>query len=79
MQSTSSVPVLFPNFLSHIDASQVVSVLLALLFIVWAVYTIVASYHWLRYGHNSTVAIPALVVHIAMSGYLALFAISGFS
>jgi len=75
---TEPIPALAPPaFLQEADASQVVSVLFALLFILWVVYTIVTAYHWLRYGHRSAVAIPALIVHVIISGYLALFAVSG--
>jgi hypothetical protein len=63
--------------LRGIDLVQVVSVAFAVLFVVWIVYTLVTGYHWLRYGHKSAVAIPALIVHVIVSGYLALFAVSG--
>ncbi|KND47511.1 MAG: hypothetical protein AB199_03715 [Parcubacteria bacterium C7867-004] len=60
-----------------LDPVQVISVLFTVLFIIWAIYTIVTAYHWLRYGHRSAVAIPALITHVAVSGFLALFAVSG--
>ncbi len=77
MQTEPLSPLAPPDFLAHIDAHQAVSVLFALLFILWAIYTAVTAYHWLRYGHRSAVAIPALATHVIVSGYLALFAISG--
>ena len=71
-----------PSFsftLAAIDPLKVVSVVAWIMFVLWLVYTIVASYHWLRYGHRSSVAIPAIITHLVVSGALALFAISGFA
>ncbi len=70
--------ILGPNF-GTLDAMKILSVVVWLLFVLWGVYTIIAAYHWLRYGHQSSVAIPALVVHVVVSLALALFALSGFS
>ncbi len=72
-------PLVLPPFLSQIDPSKVVSLFFVVLFIIWVIYTIVTSYHWLRYGHRSSVAIPALITHVLVSGFLALYAISGFT
>ena len=66
-----------PAFLANITTAQVMSVVFALVFILWAIYTVVTAYHWLRYGHRSAVAIPALITHVLISGYIALFAVSG--
>lgn len=75
---TEQAPFPAPSILlSGIDPAQVISVLFAILFFIWAVYTVVTAYHWLRYGHRSAVAIPALITHVLVSGYLALFAVSG--
>lgn len=68
-----------PAFLQNVNVDQVVSVIFALLFILWALYTLITTYHWLRYGHRSSVAIPALITHVLVSGYLALYAVSGFT
>ena len=68
---------ILPPFLTGINPAQVISVLFALLFIMWLIYTVITAYHWLRYGHRSAVAIPALITHVLVSGYLALFAVSG--
>lgn len=77
MQPEPLAPLTPPAFLANLQTDQVISVAFALLFILWLVYTVVTAYHWLRYGHRSAVAIPALITHIAVSGYIALFAISG--
>ncbi len=66
-----------PVFLTGIDPAQVISVIFTVLFIIWALYTLITAYHWLRYGHNSAVAIPALITHVLVSGFLALYAVSG--
>jgi len=40
-------------------------------------YTLIAAYHWLRYGYRSVLTIPALAVHIGVSLALVGFASSG--
>ena len=45
--------------------------------VVWIIYTLIVCYHWLRYGHRSWFAIPAIVLHIFMSGFFIIFALSG--
>ncbi|HYF29421.1 MAG TPA: hypothetical protein VEA36_03615 [Candidatus Paceibacterota bacterium] len=65
--------------LSFLDPGKVVSVIAWVLFVLWAIYTAIAAYHWLRYSHQSSVAIPALIVHFIVSAALALFAVSGFA
>lgn len=46
-------------------------------FAFWAIYTIVAIYHWLKYSHASWVAFPAMVVHLVVSFALMSYALSG--
>lgn len=46
-------------------------------FAFWAVYTLVAIYHWLRYSHASWVAFPAMAVHILVSLCLMSYALIG--
>jgi hypothetical protein len=52
-------------------------ILFFLVFVAWAVYTIIAAYHWFRYGHRSWLAIPAIVTHVVVSGALILYIASG--
>jgi hypothetical protein len=66
-------------FFTAAEAVKAVSVAAALIFMVWAVYTLVTAYHWLRYAHRSAVAVPALITHVVVSGLLAVYAISGFT
>jgi hypothetical protein len=54
-----------------------ISIAFLVLFIIWAIYTVIAGYHWLRYGHRSIVAIPALIVHVVASWLIAGYAVSG--
>ena len=62
-----------------LEATKAVSVAAALIFIIWAVFTLVTAYHWLRYAHRSAVAVPALITHVVVSAFLAVYAISGFT
>ncbi|MES2668117.1 MAG: hypothetical protein V4644_00265 [Patescibacteria group bacterium] len=72
------VPALDPTlFMRGIDTEAVIAIAFLVFFFVWSIYTLIAAYHWLRYGHNSAVAIPALVVHVVVSWLLAGYAVSG--
>lgn len=79
MQTEPLEALTLPAFLQNVNADQVVAVTFAVLFILWALYTLITTYHWLRYGHRSSIAIPALITHVVVSGYLALYAVSGFT
>ena len=79
MQPEPLVALAPPAFLQNVNVEQVIAVVFALLFILWALYTLITTYHWLRYGHRSSVAIPALITHVIVSGYLAVYAVSGFT
>ncbi len=57
--------------------TQVVPVFFFLVFFVWLIYTLIASYHWLRYSNNSTLALSAITTHLIVSAWLAVYAISG--
>ena len=48
--------------------------LFALIF--WAIYTLVAVYHWIKFSHAASVAYPAIVIHLVVSGSIMLFALS---
>ncbi|MES2995049.1 MAG: hypothetical protein V4681_03395 [Patescibacteria group bacterium] len=61
------------------EPAKIVSVIAWVMFVFWALYTLIAAYHWVRYGQNSSVAIPAIITHIIISLSLALFAVSGFA
>jgi len=46
-------------------------------FAFWAAYSIVATYHWLRYSHASWIAFPAIAAHAFVSLSLMSYALSG--
>lgn len=46
-------------------------------FAFWAIYTIVAIYHWLQYSNTSWVAFPSIAVHLFISFALMSYALSG--
>ncbi|MEK7201198.1 MAG: hypothetical protein AAB737_01005 [Patescibacteria group bacterium] len=77
LQGVSSPMEVFAPLLRLVDVPGVVSIIAVLLFIVWVIYTLIAAYHLLRYGHRSAVAIPAIITHVIVSVLLALYAVSG--
>ncbi len=66
-----------PSFLA-IDGEKILAVVVWIVFVFWVIYTLVAAYHWLRYGHHSVIAVPAIIVHIVVSLTIAAYAVSGF-
>ncbi len=60
-----------------LSSHQVAGVLLVLVLIAWAINTLVAIYHWLRYSHAALIATPAILIHLAVSGVLIVFAGAG--
>lgn len=68
-------PVSIPSF--SIPVSQIAPLFETLIFIVWAIYTIVAFYHWFRYSDSLTVSIGAMATHLIISVVLAVYAVSG--
>ncbi len=58
---------------------RVLEIVFVLIFFVWAIYTIVMIYHWIKYGHRSKIAIPAIIIHLIVSTLLFLMAASGFA
>lgn len=68
------------SFIKRIDSVyDVVSIIFTVIFLLWAVYTIVSIYHWVRYGHHSWIAVPAIALHLFVSAVLMIFATSGFN
>lgn len=58
-------------------AGTVVIWILYAVFAFWAVYTLVAIYHWLKYSHASLIAFPAMAAHLLVSIALMSYALSG--
>jgi hypothetical protein len=62
---------------TNVSGEALISVVITLVFIWWAIYTLVAIYHWFRYGRESWVAVPAVVLHLAISVWIFVFATGG--
>jgi hypothetical protein len=77
LHGVSSPAEVFGPLFASLDMTTIISIAAFILFFIWALYTTVASYHLLRYGHRSAVAVPAIITHVLVSFSLALFAVSG--
>ncbi|MFZ1987569.1 MAG: hypothetical protein WAV21_00845 [Minisyncoccia bacterium] len=82
MNEASGTPLL-PSFLLPestllVDPKLIATFLFWIAVCVWGIYSLVATYHWFRYGHRSPITIPVLLVHVAVSGMLLAFAASSF-
>lgn len=68
-----------PEFISISapDLSTILPVIFAVVFFLWLLYTLTITYHWFRYSHRSFFIIPALAVHVVVSGTLMLLATTG--
>lgn len=66
------------SLLSGMSGFDFVSVAFTVMFGLWAIYTLVSIYHWIRYGKDSWIAWPAIGAHLVISAALMLFAVSGF-
>jgi len=62
---------------SAFQFSDLYPAIFAIVFFVWVAYTLVAAYHWFRYGHRSYLTVPALAVHVVVSGMLMLLTTAG--
>lgn len=62
---------------AQLPVADVVPVFFFFIFIVWAVYTLVAAYHWFRYSNNVTLAMSAMTAHLVVSAWLAIYTVSG--
>lgn len=76
-EGISSPTEVFAPLLAQLNDPATISVIAWVLFAIWLVYTVIASYHLLRYGHSTTVAVPAIITHVFVSIVLALFIVSG--
>jgi hypothetical protein len=72
----SSITSPLSPFIATLDVKHVLALVFGLIFFVWLIYTLVVLYHWIRYGHRSTFAIPSFILHIVVSGALLLMALS---
>ncbi len=67
---------LFDGF-TTISTASIVSYSLYVVFAIWAIYSAVATYHWLKYSHASSIAFPAIGIHLLVSFALIALALSG--
>ena len=65
------------NFFGTLSESTIVIWALYAVFAFWALYTLVAIYHWLKYSHASWVAFPAIAVHLFVSLAIISYALYG--
>lgn len=80
MLPTSAPPVsLTPLFTGFTSANLeiVLAVIITIVFIWWAIFTVVGVYHWMRYARDTVVAVPILVLHFVVSGWVFIFATGG--
>lgn len=68
---------LLSRFSGTIAPGLVVEWIFFIVLAFWALYTLVAIYHWLKYSHASSIAFPAIIVHLAVSFMLISYALSG--
>lgn len=62
---------------SVVTPTQIVWWMLYAVCFYWAVYTLVAAYHWFRYSHASWLTVPAIAVHLVVSYALIVYALTG--
>ncbi|MFA5998294.1 MAG: hypothetical protein WC814_02825 [Candidatus Paceibacterota bacterium] len=65
------------GFSANFSTGGTVVWVLYAVFAFWAVYTLVAIYHWLKYSHASLVALPAIALHLFVSLALMSYVLSG--
>lgn len=73
-----SIPESITPLVSTLPIESMLAVVFTIIFIWWAIFTAVLSYHWLRYGRDSWVAVPVLALHLVVSGWIFIFATGGF-
>lgn len=59
------------------DLTAIAPVIVLIAFLIWMVFTVVVAYHWFRYAHRSWVTVPALALHVFVSGNILLYALRG--
>lgn len=70
------VPSLLPSFPAA-SLETILAAVITLVFIWWAIFTGVAIYHWVRFARDSWLAVPAIAVHLFVSGWIFVFATGG--
>lgn len=74
--SSAPTPNLFTLFqVPHPET--VLAVVVTVVFIWWLIFSLVAGYHLLRFARDSWLTIPALALHLFVSGWIFVFATGG--
>lgn len=68
---------LFSQLLGSLSIGLIVTWGLYAVFAFWALYTLIAIYHWLKYSNSSLLAFPAIAVHLYISFALMSYALNG--
>jgi len=77
LQPFSTPTALLEYMPDGITAASTVEWTLYIVFAFWAIYTVIAIYHWLKYSHASWVAFPAIATHLFISFALMTYSLSG--
>lgn len=59
------------------DFTSILTVVFFIVFVGWSIYTVIAGYHWFRYGHRSWLILPALGIYVFVSGIFIILMASG--
>jgi len=78
MNSALPSPTQFASLFNVPNIETVLSVLVTIIFIWWLIFTIVVTYHLLRYARDSWVTVPAIALHFIVSAWIFVFATGGF-
>lgn len=65
------------NFSGTFSESAIVISILCTILAFWAMYTLIAIYHWIKYSHASWVALPAIAIHLFISLAIMSYALYG--
>ena len=68
----------FKHLPNDFSTDTIVVWILLIIFAFWAIYTIIAIYHWLKYSHSSWVAVPAIALHLFVSFVLIGYTLYGY-
>ena len=65
------------NLSGAVTAETLVTWFFCFALLYWIVYTLVAVYHWFKYAHSPSVAVPTVALHLFVSLLLIGYAVSG--
>ncbi|MBU6214422.1 hypothetical protein KGM48_01065 [Patescibacteria group bacterium] len=61
------------HMLNIVSGDQLKQWLFISVFVFWALYTLVAIYHWLKYAHNLFATTVSIILHLSISLALGLY------